>query len=82
MSTTAELGTDFAGELVGPDDAEYDAARALFNAMIDKRRRRRTSYAPSPTRGSASCRSRSDAAGTTAAGWAASTAASSSTSGR
>jgi FAD/FMN-containing dehydrogenase len=37
MSTTAELGTDFAGELVGPDDAQYDDARALFNAMIDKR---------------------------------------------
>jgi len=27
----------FAGELIGPDDAGYDSARALFNAMIDKR---------------------------------------------
>ncbi len=44
MSTTvtpahaarAELAA-FAGELIGPDDAGYDTARALFNAMIDKR---------------------------------------------
>jgi len=27
----------YAGELIGPDDAGYDDARALFNAMIDKR---------------------------------------------
>ena len=27
----------FGGELIGPEDAGYDAARALFNAMIDKR---------------------------------------------
>jgi FAD/FMN-containing dehydrogenase len=27
----------FAGELIGPEDAGYDTARALFNAMIDKR---------------------------------------------
>jgi hypothetical protein len=27
----------FAGELIGPDDTEYDTSRALFNAMIDKR---------------------------------------------
>jgi FAD/FMN-containing dehydrogenase len=32
----AELRS-FAGELIGPDDTEYDTARALFNAMIDKR---------------------------------------------
>lgn len=45
MSTTAkpaqaarnELAATFAGELIGPDDAGYDEARALFNAMIDKR---------------------------------------------
>ena len=45
MSTTAasaeaarrELGTNFAGELIGPADNSYDEARALFNAMIDKR---------------------------------------------
>jgi len=45
MSTTAsaataanqELGATFAGELIGPEDARYDDARVLFNAMIDKR---------------------------------------------
>ena len=37
MSITAELGTDFRGELIGPDDTRFDEARALFNAMIDKR---------------------------------------------
>ena len=45
MSTTTtpaqaarnELAATFAGELIGPDDAGYDDARALYNAMIDKR---------------------------------------------
>jgi FAD/FMN-containing dehydrogenase len=45
MSTTAataeaarsELGGQFEGELIGPGDSSYDDARALFNAMIDKR---------------------------------------------
>jgi hypothetical protein len=45
MSTTmtpidaarSELGASFAGQLIGPADGEYDEARALFNAMIDKR---------------------------------------------
>ena len=32
-----ELGPGFAGELIGPEDPGYDEARALFNAMIDKR---------------------------------------------
>lgn len=36
QSARAELGA-FGGELIGPDDAGYDGARALFNAMIDKR---------------------------------------------
>jgi hypothetical protein len=33
----SELGATFAGQLIGPADGEYDEARALFNAMIDKR---------------------------------------------
>jgi len=41
MSTTEaarqELSATFEGELIGADDAGYDEARALFNAMIDKR---------------------------------------------
>ena len=32
-----ELGAGFEGELIGPEDAGYEEARALFNAMIDKR---------------------------------------------
>jgi FAD/FMN-containing dehydrogenase len=35
-SARSEL-TGFGGTLIGPDDAGYDDARALFNAMIDKR---------------------------------------------
>jgi FAD binding domain/Berberine and berberine like len=45
MSTTTnaaktareELGAKFAGELVGPQDPSYETARAVFNAMIDRR---------------------------------------------
>ena len=44
MSTTVSAAetartelSGFAGELVGPQDTGYDEARALFNAMIDKR---------------------------------------------
>src|SRR5437016_1745452 len=37
VAARRELGTEFAGELIGPDDASYDESRALFNAMIDKR---------------------------------------------
>jgi FAD binding domain-containing protein/berberine-like enzyme len=36
-SARRELGAGFEGELIGPDDPQYDEARALFNAMIDKR---------------------------------------------
>jgi hypothetical protein len=32
-----ELAASFQGELIGPQDGGYDQARALFNAMIDKR---------------------------------------------
>jgi FAD/FMN-containing dehydrogenase len=32
-----ELGGTFAGQLIGPSDSEYDEARKLFNAMIDKK---------------------------------------------
>jgi hypothetical protein len=32
-----ELGAGFEGELIGPGDGNYDEARALFNAMIDRR---------------------------------------------
>src|SRR5688572_16505265 len=42
-STTAadaarrELGARFAGALIGPDDPAYNQARAVYNAMIDRR---------------------------------------------
>jgi hypothetical protein len=32
-----ELGTQFAGELIGPEDAGYEEARKVYNAMIDRR---------------------------------------------
>jgi FAD/FMN-containing dehydrogenase len=32
-----DLATRFTGELIRPEDADYDAARAIFNAMIDRR---------------------------------------------
>ncbi|OFW72414.1 MAG: oxidoreductase, partial [Actinobacteria bacterium RBG_16_68_12] len=37
QAARGELATTFAGELIGPDDTGYDDARALYNAMIDKR---------------------------------------------
>src|ERR671932_934576 len=32
-----EFAANFRGELIRPDDDGYDAARAVFNAMIDRR---------------------------------------------
>ncbi|MGZ4439517.1 MAG: FAD-binding oxidoreductase [Gaiellaceae bacterium] len=32
-----ELGPQFSGTLVGPEDSGYDEARTVFNAMIDRR---------------------------------------------
>jgi FAD binding domain-containing protein/berberine-like enzyme len=32
-----ELGAAFAGRLIGPDDEEYREARAVYNAMVDRR---------------------------------------------
>jgi FAD/FMN-containing dehydrogenase len=32
-----ELGASFSGALIGPEDDGYDAARTVFNAMIDRR---------------------------------------------
>ena len=37
QAARAELGAKFAGELVGPEDSGYDEARAVYNAMIDRR---------------------------------------------
>src|SRR5258708_25875066 len=36
-TTVSELQARLHGEVIGPDDSRYDAARAVYNAMIDKR---------------------------------------------
>jgi FAD/FMN-containing dehydrogenase len=36
-SARHELGANFDGELIGPADSGYDEARAVYNAMIDRR---------------------------------------------
>ena len=36
-STVEELRAEIRGQLVAPDDPEYDEARAVYNAMIDRR---------------------------------------------
>ena len=37
--TESTLQQSLRGRLIGPSDADYDAARALYNGMIDKRPR-------------------------------------------
>jgi hypothetical protein len=37
QAARAELGAKFAGELIGPEDQGYEQARAVYNAMIDRR---------------------------------------------
>ena len=37
MNPQTMLGATFAGELIGPDDSEYEAARTLYNGVFDKR---------------------------------------------
>jgi FAD/FMN-containing dehydrogenase len=37
VAAVARLGREFRGELITPDDARYDAARAVWNGAIDRR---------------------------------------------
>ena len=72
-----ELSGAFSGDLIGPDDASYDAARTVYNAMIDRRPALIARCASAADvaatvdfAGATSCCSRSAAAATTAAAWA------------
>ena len=37
LESLPELRESLAGAVIGPDDAEYDAARVCFNALVDRR---------------------------------------------
>jgi FAD/FMN-containing dehydrogenase len=37
LSITAQLAGTYQGEIIGPDHAEYEQARQVWNAMIDRR---------------------------------------------
>ena len=37
MSVTSEIETEFSGEILRPEDRDYEDARKVFNAMVDRR---------------------------------------------